>query len=49
MAVDGDTGGRNLIGAHADDVVEVEIGAAAVNDIDTPESLAEAGGELPGM
>lgn len=45
-AVQGDTGGRHLIGANPDAVVEVEIGRAAALDIDTPEELAAAGGSL---
>jgi molybdenum cofactor cytidylyltransferase len=47
MAVEGDTGGRHLIGANADAVVEVELGAAVAHDVDTPEALAAAGGRLP--
>jgi molybdenum cofactor cytidylyltransferase len=43
-AVQGDTGGRHLIGTHPEAVVEVEVGAAAGLDIDTPEELAAAGG-----
>jgi molybdenum cofactor cytidylyltransferase len=43
-AVQGDTGGRHLIGAHPEAVVEVEVGAAVGLDIDTPEELAAAGG-----
>ena len=46
MAVHGDTGGRHLIGANPDAVVEVEIGPAVALDIDTPEALAAAGGRL---
>jgi molybdenum cofactor cytidylyltransferase len=46
-AIEGDTGGRHLIGAHADRVVEVELGPAVALDVDTPEALAEAGG-IPG-
>jgi molybdenum cofactor cytidylyltransferase len=43
-AVKGDTGGRKLIAANAESVVEVAMGAAVTRDIDTPEALAEAGG-----
>ncbi len=43
-AVQGDTGGRHLIGANPDAVVEVEIGRSVTLDIDTPEDLAAAGG-----
>ena len=45
MAVEGDTGGRHLIEANRDAVVEVEIGPAVALDIDTPGALAAAGGE----
>ncbi len=47
MAVAGDTGGRHLIGANPDAVVEVESGAVVVADVDTPEDLAAIGGRLP--
>ncbi len=47
MAVHGDTGGRHLIGANPEAVVEVELGPAVALDIDTPEALAAAGGLLP--
>ncbi len=43
-AVHGDTGGRHLIGANAELVVEVELGPAVALDVDTPQALAEAGG-----
>lgn len=43
-SVQGDTGGRHLIGANPDAVIEVEIGRAVTLDIDTPEELAAAGG-----
>jgi molybdenum cofactor cytidylyltransferase len=46
-AVHGDTGGRHLIGANPDAVVEVELGPAAGRDIDTPEELEAAGGLPP--
>ena len=46
-AVQGDTGGRHLIGANPDAVVEVELGPAVAVDIDTPEALKAAGGLLP--
>jgi molybdenum cofactor cytidylyltransferase len=46
MAVAGDTGGRRLIGANADAVAEVELGAAAGRDIDTRADLAAIGGSL---
>jgi molybdenum cofactor cytidylyltransferase len=48
LAVAGDTGGRHLIGQNADAVAEVEIGPAVALDVDTPEALAAAGGEVRG-
>jgi molybdenum cofactor cytidylyltransferase len=45
--VQGDTGGRHLIGANPEAVVEVELGPAVAIDVDTPEALAAAGGRLP--
>ncbi len=42
LQIEGDTGARHLIGANADQVVEVEIGAAAATDLDTPEAVAAA-------
>ena len=44
----GDTGARHLVEAEGLDVVDVEIGAAASVDVDTPEALAGAGGVLQG-
>lgn len=46
-AIEGDTGARHLIGAHADAVVEVEIGPEVALDLDTPEAVQAAGGTLP--
>jgi len=43
MRVEGDVGGRHLIGTHAEVVAEVEIGRAVALDLDTPEALAAAG------
>jgi molybdenum cofactor cytidylyltransferase len=43
-AIEGDTGGRALIGASPESVVEIEMGAAVARDVDTLEALAEAGG-----
>ena len=40
-AVRGDVGGRALIGDHSAAVVEVEVGADAGFDVDTPEVLAK--------
>jgi molybdenum cofactor cytidylyltransferase len=42
-AVEGDVGGRHLLGANAEAVVQVELGPAVFLDIDTPEALAAAG------
>ena len=41
-ALSGDIGAKHLIARHADDVAEVEIGAAAAMDLDTPEAVAAA-------
>jgi len=40
--IEGDTGARHVIGANADQVVEVEIGSAAAIDLDTPEAVKAA-------
>lgn len=45
--LEGDIGARHLIAHYDDQVAEVEIGAAARLDLDTPEALADAGGRLP--
>ncbi len=45
--LEGDIGARHLIAHYDDQVAEVEIGAAARLDLDTPEALAAAGGKLP--
>ena len=42
----GDVGARHLIGENPEAVVEIEIGAAAALDLDTPEAMAAAGGVL---
>ena len=47
VMVQGDTGGRHLIGENPEAVVEVELGPAVALDIDTPEALAAIGGSLP--
>jgi molybdenum cofactor cytidylyltransferase len=46
--LEGDTGARHLVEAEGLDVVDVEIGAAASVDVDTPEALARAGGVAQG-
>ncbi|HEX2255681.1 MAG TPA: molybdopterin-binding/glycosyltransferase family 2 protein [Afifellaceae bacterium] len=43
----GDTGARHLIETHADAVHRLEVGEAIAIDVDTPQALAAAGGELP--
>lgn len=42
----GDVGARQIIETSGLDIVDVEIGAAAHLDVDTPEAIAEAGGVL---
>ncbi len=42
--VEGDTGGRRLIGECSESVAKIAVDAAVARDIDTPEALAEAGG-----
>lgn len=44
MAVAGDKGGREILADYPDAIAEVELGAAAAVDIDTPEALREIGG-----
>ncbi|BBK42339.1 4-diphosphocytidyl-2C-methyl-D-erythritol kinase [Allostella vacuolata] len=44
LAIQGDTGARGLLAAHADQVVEVEVGDDGILlDVDTPEALAALG------
>jgi molybdenum cofactor cytidylyltransferase len=45
LAVSGDTGGRRIIEANREAVIEVEIGTPAALDIDTPEALRAVGGK----
>ena len=45
MAIEGDTGGRQLIEANAGAVIEVELGPGVALDVDTPEGLAAVGGK----
>lgn len=47
IALEGDTGARHLLASYAESLVEVDLGAAASVDIDTPEALKAAGGTLP--
>ena len=47
MAIQGDIGARHLIGAYAEAVVEVPVdGAAALTDVDTPESFSAVKAEI---
>jgi len=47
MAISGDIGARHLIGTYAEAVVEVPVaGAAALTDVDTPESLSAVKAEI---
>lgn len=46
--LEGDTGARHLIEGEGVDVVDIEIGAGAAVDVDTPEALETAGGVLQG-
>jgi molybdenum cofactor cytidylyltransferase len=45
LAVSADTGGRRIIEANREAVIEVEIGTPAALDIDTPEALRAVGGK----
>ena len=47
-SLSGDVGARHIIGENPGFVSEVEIGAAARLDLDTPDALRQAGGKLPG-
>ncbi|WP_328596012.1 nucleotidyltransferase family protein [Aureimonas psammosilenae] len=42
----GDLGARSVVAAHPEAVREIEIGRAASLDVDTPEAIAAAGGQL---
>ncbi len=44
----GDAGARSLVESAGDDAVDVEIGAGAFLDVDTPEALTAAGGIVEG-
>ena len=47
MAVQGDIGARHLIGTYTEAVIEVPVaGAAALTDVDTPESLSAVKAEI---
>lgn len=44
--LEGDVGARQIIETSGLDIIDVEIGAAAHLDVDTPEAVVEAGGTL---
>jgi molybdenum cofactor cytidylyltransferase len=46
--LEGDTGARHLVESGAAEVIDVEIGAAAAVDVDTPDAMSRAGGVLQG-
>ena len=48
QALRGDVGARHLIAEHPETVIEVELGEAAALDIDTPDAVKAAGGDLSG-
>lgn len=48
MALEGDVGARHVIETCGLPIIDVEIGAAAHIDVDTPEAVAAAGGLLRG-
>lgn len=48
MKLEGDTGARHIVEAEGNATVDVEIGAGAAVDVDTPEAMQRAGGVLQG-
>jgi molybdenum cofactor cytidylyltransferase len=46
MALEGDVGARHLIEHSSLPVIDVDIGIAALHDVDTPEAVIAAGGQL---
>ncbi len=46
LQLEGDTGARHLVEAEGQAVVDVEIGAGAEVDVDTPDAMTRAGGVL---
>ncbi|MBD8689372.1 MULTISPECIES: nucleotidyltransferase family protein [unclassified Rhizobium] len=44
--LEGDVGARDLIKASGLQIIDVELGSAALMDVDTPEAIASAGGIL---
>jgi molybdenum cofactor cytidylyltransferase len=45
-AIEGDIGARKIVESSRLDVIEVEIGEAALVDVDTPEQIVAAGGRV---
>jgi molybdenum cofactor cytidylyltransferase len=45
-AIEGDIGARNIVESSRLDVIEVEIGEAALVDVDTPEQIVAEGGRV---
>jgi molybdenum cofactor cytidylyltransferase len=48
LQLEGDVGARHIVESAGLDVIDVEIGAAAHIDVDTPEAVLAAGGVLKG-
>jgi molybdenum cofactor cytidylyltransferase len=48
LKLEGDTGARHIVEAQGNPVIDVEIGAGASVDVDTPEAMELAGGVLQG-
>ena len=48
LQLEGDVGARHIVESAGLDIVDVEIGAAAHVDVDTPEAVLAAGGILKG-
>lgn len=48
LELDGDVGARSVVEASGLPVIDVEIGQAALIDVDTPEQVIAAGGRLDG-
>jgi molybdenum cofactor cytidylyltransferase len=46
MKLEGDTGARHIVESEGNPVIDVEIGASASVDVDTPEAMELAGGVL---
>jgi molybdenum cofactor cytidylyltransferase len=46
IGVTGDIGARNVIGSYPEAIAEVELGPAVALDLDTPDAIEAAGGEI---